>query len=305
MLLHLSRSLYYNINTTNILTWYNGVILYCLVSVISYLGYVLAWGQISYWGATVILNLLHPLLVYLISGNYYITVVCLRRFFIFHFILPFILLIFFVVHVYYLHDLGSASPISASTPILTNMSLYVLIKDIFILTLVFTVLFYSWDTVQLSHPDNLIYPDPLKTPNHIVPEAYFLAYYSLLKIIPSKNLGFLIMCLVFLVFIALGDAYITPLTVYKPLLFFILFLYLYLLYIGAAYPTPSFVYFGRVAYLLFGVSLVVITSPNLYQLDTTPHPPPEGARRAPSGGLPISIQSKASHPLPPEGDPEG
>ena len=63
MFLHLSRSLYYNINSFNILTWYNGIILLSLVSVISYLGYVLAWGQISYWGATVILNLLHPLLV--------------------------------------------------------------------------------------------------------------------------------------------------------------------------------------------------------------------------------------------------
>jgi quinol-cytochrome oxidoreductase complex cytochrome b subunit len=261
MFLHLSRSLYYNINTFNILTWYNGIILLSLVSVISYLGYVLAWGQISYWGATVILNLLHPLLVYLISGNYYITVICLRRFFIFHFILPFILLVFFIVHVYYLHDLGSSNPVSSTSPYLTNMMLFVIVKDIHIVINLFSFIFLTWDSFMLSHPDNLIYPDPLKTPIHIIPEWYFLSYYTLLKIIPSKNIGFMTMILVFLVFIALGDVYITPLTIYKPLLFFIIYLYIYLLWIGAQYPVPTYIYYGRVAYILFGISVLILTTP--------------------------------------------
>ena len=261
MLLHLSRSLYYNINSFNILTWYNGIILLCLVSVISYLGYVLAWGQISYWGATVILNLLHPLLVYLISGNYYITVICLRRFFIFHFILPFILLVFFIVHVYYLHDLGSSNPVSSTSPLLTNMMLFVIVKDIHIVINLFSFIFLTWDSFLLSHPDNLIYPDPLKTPIHIIPEWYFLSYYSLLKIIPSKNIGFMTMILVFLIFIALGDVYITPLTIYKPLLFFVFYLYIYLLWIGAQYPVPTYIYYGRVAYILLGISVLILTTP--------------------------------------------
>jgi hypothetical protein len=69
------------------------------------------------------------------------------------------------------------------------------------------------------------------------------------------------MILVFLVFIALGDIYITPLTIYKPLLFLIFYLYIYLLYIGAQYPTPSYIYYGRLAYIILGISILVITSP--------------------------------------------
>jgi hypothetical protein len=81
--------------------------------------------------------------------------------------------------------------------------------------------------------------------------------YSLLKIIPSKNIGFMTMILVFLIFIALGDVYITPLTIYKPLLFFVFYLYIYLLIVGSQYPTATYVYYGRVSYILLGISILI------------------------------------------------
>jgi ubiquinol-cytochrome c reductase cytochrome b subunit len=139
--------------------------------------------------------------------------------------------------------------------------LFVIVKDIHIVINLFSFIFLTWDSFLLSHPDNLIYPDPLKTPIHIIPEWYFLSYYSLLKIIPSKNIGFLTMILVFLIFIALGDIYITPLTIYKPLLFLVFYLYIYLLVVGAMYPVPTYVYYGRISYIIFGIAIIILTTP--------------------------------------------
>jgi len=170
LLLHISRSMYYGIYQTNVLTWNNGVLLLLLFSVICYLGYVLSWGQISYWGATVILNLVHPIIVQWISGNYFISITCLRRFFILHFILPFVLLIIFCLHVSYLHDAGSMNPGSRNTTSLFPMTLYVIIKDVFVSIVLISLLVTFWDSLSFSHSDNLIYPNPLVTPTHIVPE---------------------------------------------------------------------------------------------------------------------------------------
>lgn len=85
------------------------------------------------------------------------------------------------------------------------MTLFVIVKDIHIVLNYFSIIFTTYDSFIFSHSDNLIYPDPLKTPIHIVPEFYFLAYYTLLKVIPSKNIGFMSMILVFLIFLMLGS----------------------------------------------------------------------------------------------------
>jgi ubiquinol-cytochrome c reductase cytochrome b subunit len=144
---------------------------------------------------------------------------------------------------------------------MVNMMFFIIIKDIHIVINFFSFIFLFWDSFMFAHPDNLIYPDPLKTPIHIVPEWYFLSYYTLLKIIPSKNIGALTMALVCLIFIALGDVYITPLTIYKPLLFFLFYLYIYLLWIGAQYPVPTYIYYGRLAYFLLGITVLILTTP--------------------------------------------
>jgi hypothetical protein len=82
-----------------------------------------------------------------------------------------------------------------------------------------------------------------------------------LSLLDMRLIGFMTMILVFLIFIALGDVYITPLTIYKPLLFFVFYLYIYLLWIGAQYPVPTYIYYGRLAYILLGISVLILTTP--------------------------------------------
>jgi len=107
--IHIGRTLYYRNYYYNLYIWYTGIIILFILIIISFLGYILSWGQISYWGATVITNLLSPIpyIIKWISGNYYIALQALKRFFIFHFILPFIICSILLIHIYYLHYISS------------------------------------------------------------------------------------------------------------------------------------------------------------------------------------------------------
>jgi len=107
--IHIGRNIYYWCYNYNIYIWFTGIIIIFLIIIISFLGYILSWGQISYWGATVITNLLSsiPYLIKWISGNYYISLHVLKRYFIFHFILAFIINSIILIHIYYLHYISS------------------------------------------------------------------------------------------------------------------------------------------------------------------------------------------------------
>merc|ERR1711942_477260 len=180
-------------------------------SFIAFIGYVLPWGQMSFWGATVITNLLSPFpcLIEWICVGFYISNPTLKRFFIFHFILPFIVCGFIIIHFYYLHYLSSNNSLGYN---INNKILFFpfeLIKDIFGLFIIITLyaiqLFFG--IFSLSHPDNAFQVNELVTPLHIVPEWYFLSYYAMLKALPNKNAGFIILLTSILILLLFGESH--------------------------------------------------------------------------------------------------
>nr|YP_010586015.1 cytochrome b [Anisocentropus kawamurai]UZZ43751.1 cytochrome b [Anisocentropus kawamurai] len=194
MYLHIGRNLYYESFLLKH-TWMIGVTIFLLTMMTAFMGYVLPWGQMSFWGATVITNLLSAIpyigniLVQWIWGGFSINNATLNRFFMFHFILPFILIIFILLHLIFLHSSGSSNPLSLKM----NMDKipfhpYFTMKDLlgFIILILFMFILIIWNPYLLSDPDNFIPANPLVTPIHIQPEWYFLFAYAILRSIPNK-----------------------------------------------------------------------------------------------------------------------
>uniref|UniRef100_UPI0030E2A503 cytochrome b n=1 Tax=Glyphohesione klatti TaxID=3053539 RepID=UPI0030E2A503 len=192
--LHVGRGIYYN-SFLQIETWNIGVILLILVMATAFVGYVLPWGQMSFWGATVITNLLSAIpyigksLVEWVWGGFAVDNATLTRFFTLHFLLPFLVMAMSVLHLLFLHQTGSNNPLglnSDSSKI--PFHIYYTTKDlvgfiVLLLSLSFIVLFIP---NLLTDPDNFIPANPLSTPAHIKPEWYFLWAYAILRSIPNK-----------------------------------------------------------------------------------------------------------------------
>nr|AAD54469.1 cytochrome b [Tursiops aduncus] len=206
---HIGRGLYYGSYMFQE-TWNIGVLLLLAVMATAFVGYVLPWGQMSFWGATVITNLLSAIpyigttLVEWIWGGFSVDKATLTRFFAFHFILPFVITALAAVHLLFLHETGSNNP----TGIPSNMDMipfhpYYTIKDILgALLLILTLLALTLFTPDLlGNPDNYIPANPLSTPAHIKPEWYFLFAYAILRSIPNKLGGVLALLLSILVLI--------------------------------------------------------------------------------------------------------
>jgi len=192
--LHVGRGIYYGsyIFTP---TWLIGVIILFLVIGTAFIGYVLPWGQISFWGATVITNLLSAIpylgidLVQWLWGGFAVDNATLTRFFTFHFILPFIVLAITIIHLLFLHQTGSNNPIGLNSNIdKIPFHPYFTFKDIVGFTVIIFILI-SLVLIRpnlLGDPDNFIPANPLVTPAHIQPEWYFLFAYAILRSIPNK-----------------------------------------------------------------------------------------------------------------------
>nr|AFA45511.1 cytochrome b [Cercopithecus roloway] len=207
LFLHVGRGLYYGSFLLS-KTWNTGIMLLLMTMMTAFMGYVLPWGQMSFWGATVITNLLSAVpyigtdLVQWIWGGYSIGNPTLSRFFTLHFILPFIITALTFVHLLFLHETGSNNPcgISSDSDKITFHPYYT-IKDILGLVLLLPILM----TLTLLLPDLLIDPDnytpadPLNTPPHIKPEWYFLFAYAILRSIPNKLGGVLALFLSILI----------------------------------------------------------------------------------------------------------
>lgn len=192
--LHIGRGLYYK-SYIYIETWNIGVLLLFLTIATAFIGYVLPWGQISFWGATVITNLLSAIpylgndLVQWLWGGFAVDNATLTRFFSFHFLLPFIIAAITIIHLLFLHQTGSNNPLGINTninkipfhPYFTYKDLVGFFVIIFALILLCLVAPYI-----LGDPDNFIPANPLVTPVHIQPEWYFLFAYAILRSIPNK-----------------------------------------------------------------------------------------------------------------------
>nr|YP_010895234.1 cytochrome b [Orthoprosopa grisea]WJW73773.1 cytochrome b [Orthoprosopa grisea] len=192
--MHVGRGIYYG-SYLFTMTWLSGTIILFLVMATAFMGYVLPWGQMSFWGATVITNLLSAIpylgtdLVQWIWGGFAVDNATLTRFFTFHFILPFIVLAMVMIHLLFLHQTGSNNPIGLNSNLdKIPFHPYFSYKDIvgFITLLFLLTMLTLWNPYLLSDPDNFIPANPLVTPIHIQPEWYFLFAYAILRAIPNK-----------------------------------------------------------------------------------------------------------------------
>jgi ubiquinol-cytochrome c reductase cytochrome b subunit len=193
---HIFRGLYYgSYITPREGLWCSGVVIFILMMATAFMGYVLPWGQMSFWGATVITNLFSAIplvgkdIVDWLWGGFAVDNPTLNRFFSLHFTMPFVIVGAVLIHLILLHEVGSNNPLGLTLKT-ENIPFYPYFytKDLFglmVLFLVFfTFVFYYPNT--LGHPDNYIEANPMKTPLHIVPEWYFLPFYAILRSIPNK-----------------------------------------------------------------------------------------------------------------------
>merc|ERR1712179_508749 len=269
LFLHLGRAIFYGSYFYNPNTWFSGIVLLFFLMAIAFMGYVLPFGQMSFWGATVITNLLSPFpsLIEWVSGGYCVHNPTLKRFFIFHFLLPFLLCGFVILHLFYLHFLSSNNPLRNSTNNKIPFFPFIFQKDFFGLIVVLCLYFLQthFGISSLSHPDNALEACALLTPLHIVPEWYFLCQYAMLKAVPNKNAGFIILLTSILILFLFGE--IRNLTTFCLLnnntfsLSFFFLLVLTFLWIGAQFPQEKFLSYARILTLHYYFLLMCILFP--------------------------------------------
>ena len=203
--IHMFRGLYYgSYKAPREILWILGVVIMLLMMATAFMGYVLPWGQMSFWGATVITNLFSALPIigeYIVTwlwGGFGVGNATLNRFFSLHYLLPFAIAGVVILHLAALHQHGSNNPLGIDIKKKGDMipfHPYYTIKDLFglgvFLTIFVAVIAYAPN--YMGHPDNYIPANPLVTPSHIVPEWYFLPFYAILRAVPDKLLGVLAM----------------------------------------------------------------------------------------------------------------
>nr|YP_009045284.1 cytochrome b [Dophla evelina]AHA03635.1 cytochrome b [Dophla evelina] len=209
--LHIGRGIYYESFNLKF-TWMVGVIILFLLMATAFMGYVLPWGQMSFWGATVITNLLSAIpylgtmLVNWIWGGFAVDNATLTRFYTFHFLFPFIVLMLTMIHLLFLHQTGSNNPLGINSNLdKIPFHPFFTFKDLigFIILISFLTFLSLINPYLLGDPDNFIPANPLVTPIHIQPEWYFLFAYAILRSIPNKLGGVIALVMSILILIIL------------------------------------------------------------------------------------------------------
>lgn len=271
---HIGRNLYYgSFKSPRVLVWSFGVIILILMIAIAFLGYVLPYGQMSLWGATVITNLLSAIpifgqsIVELIWGGFSVSNATLNRFFSLHYILPFVLAVLAIAHLIALHVHGSGNPngINSHTD-RVGMYPYFIFKDLvtiiaFFLVLSVIVFFYP---NLLGHSDNYIPADPMVTPVSIVPEWYLLPFYAILRSIPNKLLGVIAMFGSLFIFLILPitDLARTRSNQFRPAMklafWFFVVDFIILMWIGSQHPASPYLEIGQFATAFYFAWFLII-----------------------------------------------
>ena len=289
--LHMLRGLYYgSYKAPREVLWILGVIIYLLMMATGFMGYVLPWGQMSFWGATVITNLFSaiPLVGDAITtwlwGGFSVDNPTLNRFFSLHYLLHFMIAAVVVLHVLALNVTGQNNPAGVEVKNVERDTLpftpYATVKDGF--ALLCFLIFFSWFVFYapnyLGHADNYIEANPLVTPAHIVPEWYYLPFYAILRAIPSKLGGVMAMfgAIVVLAFLPWLDTSRVKSAAYRPLYKFFFWLFvvscLGLGFLGAKPPEGAYVIASRLLTLYyFGFFLIIMPLLGLFE---TPKPVP-------------------------------
>ena len=214
--IHIFRALFYgSYKAPREIIWIIGIIIYLLMMAAAFMGYVLPWGQMSFWGATVITNLFSaiPLVGESITtwlwGGYSVDNPTLTRFFTLHYLIPFLILGLVVLHIWALHVPGNNNPVGIDIKKPSKDTVpfhpYIVIKDAFALLmfLILFAMFVFYSPNVLGHADNYIEANPLVTPAHIVPEWYLLPFYAILRSVPDKLMGVVAMLSAILILAAL------------------------------------------------------------------------------------------------------
>nr|AUN45072.1 cytochrome b [Aegla aff. longirostri MHT-2018] len=263
--LHIGRGMYYG-SYTNLHAWMVGVVLLFLVMATAFLGYVLPWGQMSFWGATVITNLfsaipyLGTMLVQWIWGGFAVENATLTRFFTFHFLFPFIVAAFTMIHILFLHQAGANNPLGLSSQTdKIPFHPYFTFKDIvgFVVMMMALIMLTLITPYMLGDPDNFIPANPLVTPAHIQPEWYFLFAYAILRSIPNKLGGVIALVLSVAILMILPFTFFSKfrsLTFYplnQIMFWFLVSVVLLLTWIGARPVEEPYVITGQILTILY------------------------------------------------------
>lgn len=274
--IHIMRGLYYgSYKSPRELLWFLGIIIFLIMMATAFMGYVLPWGQMSFWGATVITSMFSAIpligkpIVEWLWGGFSVGDPTLNRFFVLHYLLPFIIVALVLLHLVALHTHGSNNPTGVEVKSKKDtipFHPYYTVKDFLGFGFFFLVFGYFafYQPNYLGHPDNYIPADPMVTPPHIVPEWYFLPFYAILRAIPSKLGGVLAMFGAIAVLFALPwlDSSKVKSGRYRPLfkIFYWVFIFNALLlgYIGSKPPEGVYIIIGRIATFYYFFHFFVI-----------------------------------------------
>jgi ubiquinol-cytochrome c reductase cytochrome b subunit len=297
---HIFRGLYYgSYKRPRELLWWFGIVILLLMMATAFMGYVLPWGQMSFWGATVITNLFSAFpvvgkfIVHWLWGGFAVDNPTLNRFFSLHYLLPFVLFGVVFLHIWALHTTKSNSPlgIDMKGPQDTlPFHPYYTVKDYFGLGvfLIVYLAFVFFAPNFFGEPDNYIVANPLQTPPHIVPEWYFLPFYAILRSIPDKLSGvlamfssiFILFVLPWLDFSPVRSARFRP--IFKKVFWLIVIDVLVLGWVGANPPEGSFLIIGRLATAYYFLHWIVLLP--LIALFERPNPLPVSIGQSVLGG---------------------
>ena len=271
--IHIARGLYYG-SYLKLNLWYSGIIIYAIMMLTAFIGYVLPWGQMSFWGATVITNFLSAIpyigqdVVQWVWGGFSVSGSTLTRFYSLHYLFPFILTGMIIIHLILLHETGSNSPLGIrSDSDKIPFHIFYTSKDVygFILISIILCFFVFYFPNLLGDVENFIKANPLVTPIHIMPEWYFLFAYAILRAIPNKLGGVIALVLSILILFILPfvhSSYFKSLQ-FRPLgkLFYWFFLsnFILLTWIGAKPVEDPFITIGQFSSLIyFSYFLIII-----------------------------------------------
>ena len=283
--LHMSKHILYGSYTyPRQVLWFSGIIIFFLMMATAFMGHVLPWGQMSLWGATVITNIFSAIpvvgvdFVYWLWGGLSVENATLSRFYSLHFLFPFLILALSFIHLVFLHEFGSNNSLGIIYRT-DNIPFYLsyMIKDLYswVCLFLFFSFFVMFHSNYFGHPDNYIAGNFMVTPTQIVPEWYFLPLYAILRSVPSKLGGLIILGVAFMCFLFLpyflGIFQLVRNSLFKPFLKVIIPLFyfnlLFLGWIGGQTADPLYLFLGQLSlcmYFLVFIFFIVLNFIEFY-----------------------------------------